>query len=310
MRTKTLCGVDQARPRARHTALRCAAHDIPGARRCRVPAALPGLAMRTTTLCGVDKAIVHAALPAHPPRHSHVFGHSCRRTLSLPTTLLTHGCTCTCRDRRSDQLQPQSPARSQPAVQSARFVALSTVAQGLADLTAQFKLLLEAELQCALCPTADNTDKAAGSSTHAHLLQCPSCRAIFQAVVVGTAQTPPERVPHISLSVWCSLETSAELLPSVMWATRQRKWCHMPSRLLCSTARTCWPCIKPTTGMSDHPSRATHRVVGMVHWQSALLYLNDANNPFQSTPRLVFVSEAIPTTKPLPAPSAPLNIHS
>jgi hypothetical protein len=118
------------------------------------------------------------------------------------------------------------------------------------------------------------------------------------------------RVPHISLSVWCSLETSAELLPSVMWATRQRKWCHMPSRLLCSTARTCWPCIKPTTGMSDHPSRATHRVVGMVHWQSALLYLNDANNPFQSTPRLVFVSEAIPTTKPLPAPSAPLNIHS
>lgn len=195
MRTKTLCGVDQARPRARRTALRCAAHDIPGARRCRVPAALPGLAMRTTTLCGVDKAIVHAALPAHPPRHSHVFGHSCRRTLSLPTTLLTHGCTCTCRDRRSDQLQPQSPARSQPAVQSARFVALSTVAQGLADLTAQFKLLLEAELQCTLCPTADNTDKAAGSSTHAHLLQCPSCRAIFQAVVVGTAQTPPEREP-------------------------------------------------------------------------------------------------------------------
>jgi hypothetical protein len=40
------------------------------------------------------------------------------------------------------------------------------------------------------------------------------------------------------------------------------------------------------------------------------LYLNDANNPFQSTTRLVFVSEAIPTTKPLPAPSAPLNIHS
>ena len=183
------------RPALVPAALPCDAHDIPGARRCRVPAALPGLAMRTTTLCGVDKAIVHAALPAHPPRHSHVFGHSCRRTLSLPTTLLTHGCTCTCRDRRSDQLQPQSPARSQPAVQSARFVALSTVAQGLADLTAQFKLLLEAELQCALCPTADNTDKAAGSSTHAHLLQCPSCRAIFQAVVVGTAQTPPEREP-------------------------------------------------------------------------------------------------------------------
>lgn len=71
MRTKTLCGVDQARPRARRTALRCAAHDIPGARRCRVPAALPGLAMRTTTLCGVDKAIVHAALPRCPPiRHA------------------------------------------------------------------------------------------------------------------------------------------------------------------------------------------------------------------------------------------------
>ena len=198
MRTKTLCGVDQARPRARRTALRCAAHDIPGARRCRVPAALPGLAMRTTTLCGVDKAIVHAALPRCPPiRHAIPMSSdtAAAAPCPCPTTLLTHGCTCTCRDRRSDQLQPQSPARSQPAVQSARFVALSTVAQGLADLTAQFKLLLEAELQCTLCPTADNTDKAAGSSTHAHLLQCPSCRAIFQAVVVGTAQTHPEREP-------------------------------------------------------------------------------------------------------------------